>query len=365
MDKTEFWLRLLMVKGIGVKKLNMLAKTFNQHQGNIDQMLTVLALNEQQYAGFFSPSSRYLDSSFKWLSQQGNQMLLLGEPNYPPLLRQITHPPTVLFVRGSHKILHTPQLAIIGSRNCNHYGQRWAGYFAKMLSTNGLTITSGLALGIDGIAHHHTLEAQGATVAVLGSGLAQIYPRRHLQLAEQIVDQGGALISEFLPTVAPLALNFPRRNRIISGLSLAVLVIQASLRSGSLITARYALEQGREVFALPGSLDGEESAGCHWLIQQGAYLVVQPTDILEQLRTSLQWIPLSTIEKEQSTIPKLEEQQNLPFAEVLANVADEVTPIDLIAEKTQQAVPDVAIQLLELELAGWIATAPGGYIRLK
>lgn len=196
---------------------------------------------------------------------------------------------------------------------------------------------------------------------MLGSGLAHIYPRRHHRLAERILEQGGAVVSEFPLETRPLPTNFPRRNRIISGLSMGVLVVEASMRSGSLVTARYALEQGREVFALPGPIGNPMTQGTHWLIQQGAYLVTHPKNIVEQLMSELKWLPATA----DQTISAVEEDVELPFADVLANVGDEVTPVDVVAERAGQPVPEIVGKLLELELAGWIAAVPGGYVRLR
>ena len=264
-----------------------------------------------------------------------------------------------------------------GSRDYTHYGAHYAQVFAGGLVSSGFTVTSGLAMGIDGISHKATLEAQGKTVAVLGSGLMKRYPSRHLQLAERIVEQGGLLLSEHLVTAPPLAANFPRRNRIISGLSAGVLVIEATLRSGSLITARYALEQGREVFALPGPLGSATSEGTHWLIQQGAYLVTEPNDIAEQIGSGLTWFPNIKASESfkmspdrcpvasEAIICAPDSEVELPFADVLANVEYEVTSVDVVAERAGQPVPEVVGKLLELELAGWIAAVPGGYVRIK
>lgn len=235
-------------------------------------------------------------------------------------------------------------------------------WFTQQLALSNLTITSGLARGIDGIAHRAALDVQGNTVAVLGSGLQHLYPKSHYALAEEIVEKGGAVVSEFPLDMPPHAHNFPRRNRIISGLSRGVLVVEATIKSGSLVTARYALEQNRNVYALPGALGNPNSAGTHWLIQQGALLVAHPTDIVDDLRTALNWLPFTQSE---GIYSGASDDVPLPFAEVLANVGDEVTPVDVVAERAGQPVPVITAQLLELELAGWIAAVPGGYVRLR
>jgi DNA processing protein len=197
---------------------------------------------------------------------------------------------------------------------------------------------------------------------VLGSGLSSIYPKRHAPLADKIIETGGAVISEFPLATPPWPGNFPRRNRIISGLSHGVLVIEAALRSGSLVTAKCALEQGREVFALPGPIGNPGCEGPHWLIKQGATPVTSAEEILENLRYGLNWIPK---EPEMALYSSDQEEVALPFPELLANVGDEVTPVDVVAERAGQSVPVTVAQLLELELAGWIAAVPGGYVRLR
>jgi DNA processing protein len=205
----------------------------------------------------------------------------------------------------------------------------------------------------------------------------KIHPRSHLGLADRILESGGALVSELWPDTPAMPANFPRRNRIISGMSAGVLVVEASLRSGSLITARYALEQDRDVFALPGPLENATSVGTHWLIKQGAYLVTEPNDIAEQIGSGLTWLPAAihgstpqtaSSGAQSSTKEIIYAQDNeveLPFADVLANVEYEVTPVDVVAERAGQPVPDVVGKLLELELAGWIAAVPGGYVRIR
>jgi len=302
-----------------------------------------------------------LKATLHWLQQPDRHLLPYSDARFPPLLRQIPDAPLLRLVWGDYRVLHQPQIAMVGSRAFSHYGERWGQYFAAGLANCGLVITSGLAMGIDAICHRAALAVEGTTVAVLGSGLDNIYPHRHKPLAQQIRQQGGAIVSEHWVSDLPLPDHFPRRNRIISGLSQGVLVVEASLRSGSLITARYALEQGRDVFALPGPLGSPVSEGTHWLIQQGGYLVTEPKDIAEQLETGLQWLSLP----QESTISCVEAEVELPFADVLANVGDEVTPIDVVAERVGQPVPEVVIKLLDLELAGWIAAVPGGYVRIR
>ncbi|GJL80733.1 MAG: hypothetical protein DHS20C01_03670 [marine bacterium B5-7] len=219
----------------------------------------------------------------RWLGQADTTLLTLADRNYPARLLEVARPPLLLFVKGSIKILSAQQIAIVGSRHPTHGGLETAHDFAASLADGGFVITSGLARGIDGAAHRGCLKAGVPTIAVAATGLDQVYPPEHKDLANEIVAKGGTIISEFAPGVAPRAQNFPRRNRIISGLSVGTLVVEAAVHSGSLITARFALEQGREVFAIPGSIHNPAARGCHHLIRQGAKLVEQVDDILEEL----------------------------------------------------------------------------------
>jgi DNA processing protein len=361
MQAQEIGLRMRGVTGLGAAQASQMIRQMVETGGEPYPLLRELGLNDRQRTQFRQVDPRYLAATLTWLEQPGNLMWVYGEVGYPERLLPIDDAPLLLLAKGNPDAVQQPQIAMVGSRQFSHYGEHWANYFATGLVHCGFTITSGLALGIDSICHRAALAAEGGTVAVLGSGLANIYPRRHQRLAEQIVESGGALVSEYLATDLPMPDHFPRRNRIISGLSLGVVVIEASLRSGTLITARYALEQGREVFALPGALGNPMSEGTHWLIQQGAYLVTDPKEIAEQLGSGLHWLPLN----ENTTICASEAEVELPFADVLANVGDEVTPVDVVAERAGQPVPEVVIKLLDLELAGWIAAVPGGYVRIR
>jgi len=361
MQAEEIGLRMHGVTGVGAAQASQMIRQMVAAGGDPYRLLRSLGLNERQQAQFRQVDSRYLAATLTWLEQPDSVLLTYGEAGYPAQLLPVDDAPLILLVKGNPEVLLQPQIAMVGSRQFSHYGEHWGNYFSTGLVHCGFTITSGLAIGIDGICHRAALAAEGKTVAVLGSGLANIYPRRHRRLAEQIVEHGGAVISEYLVTDLPMADHFPCRNRIISGLSLGVVVIEASLRSGTLITARYALEQGREVFALPGALGNPMSEGTHWLIQQGAYLVTGPKEIAEQLGSGLHWLSLN----ENTTICASEAEVELPFADVLANVGDEVTPVDVVAERAGQPVPEVVIKLLDLELAGWIAAVPGGYVRIR
>ncbi|MCE0556571.1 DNA-processing protein DprA [Motilimonas sp. E26] len=358
---TRLWLALQATPGLGnAKALKIVA-----HCG-IEQLfqLSILALqpfnlNPIQVNSILHPDWRAIDATIAWASENKCAIICYGDETYPAILREIASPPLVLFAQGNLALLAQPQIAVIGSRNATYYGRDKATEFAQQLSQVGLVITSGLALGVDTCAHQGALQGSGETIAVLGSGLGNIYPKRNLGLAQKIKEQ-GLLLSEFLPKTPPLAKNFPRRNRIISGLSLGTLVIEASIKSGSLITAKYALEQNREVFALPGSVDNVQACGCHWLIKQGAKLVTELADIIDELQLIVSPPPVQ--------LALLEEKNTgntLPFPRLLDSVGFEATSIDLVVERSGEPVQQVQSQLLELELEGWIAQVPEGYVRLR
>jgi len=359
---TEIWLRLMAVSNLSGDKMLEIAQLLQTDIGPFSVLLEKTGLSPRQIAQFDAVNKSNLEASYRWLEQSDHYLLTADSLSYPEQLRALEDYPAALFVAGNISLLSSTQLAVVGSRNLSLYGERWCRLFCEPLALAGLTITSGLALGIDGVAHRAAVQAQGKTIAVLGNGLYDIYPKRHKQLAQSILDAGGTLVSEFPLATTPWPANFPRRNRIISGLSRAVLVVEASERSGSLVTAKLAVEQGREVFALPGPIGSPGSEGPHWLIKQGATLVSHPADILDYLESELQWLPSP---HKTSIYSHNEEGDTLPFPELLANVGDEVTPVDVVAERAGQPVPETVAQLLELELAGWIAAVPGGYVRLR
>jgi len=299
-----------------------------------------------------------IDYDLEWLEQQNNGVLTFNDTNYPLQLKEIADPPPILFVRGNPDLLTLPQIAIVGSRNPSALGKETAFSFARTLSLYGFVITSGLALGIDGASHRGALNAKGYTVAVAGTGLDRVYPARHKELATEIVNT-GVMISEFPPGTTAKANHFPRRNRIISGLCQGLLVVEAAKQSGSLITARMALEQNREVFAIPGSIHNPLARGCNALIREGAKLVETTQDILEELNQYYQQdeklLPLTT----QSTLDL--EQQTL-----LNRVMFSPTSIDHLVENTGESVEAISSMLLILELQGYLeATAGGCYVRIK
>ncbi|XTZ38818.1 DNA-protecting protein DprA [Salmonella enterica] len=362
MTPVEIWLRLIQVGDLCGDKWLMAESWLQKNQAATPLGLQQFGFTQAQSRRFFSLTARELEKCLAWLALPQHHLIIATDAAYPAPLRAIADYPGAIFVKGDLSVLNTPQLAVVGSRSHSWYGERWGRIFCEALARSGLTITSGMALGIDSIAHRSALGACGKSIGVLANGLYSIYPRRHTTLAAQLIDGGGALLSEFPLNTTPRPGYFPRRNRIISGLSLGVLVVEAALRSGSLVTARTALDQGREVFALPGPIGSPGSEGPHWLLKQGATLVTSAEEILENLRYGLSWLP----EPYEKTIYSPDQEEvPLPFPELLANVGDEVTPVDVVAERAGQPVPVIAAQLLELELAGWIAAVPGGYVRLR
>ena len=362
MSLTEIWLRLMLIPGLDGEKCLKVVHFLKSCSVINDESLIASGLNAKSRSLFLSLTPQQLEVSMNWLEHPHHHFITAESADYPEPLRAISHFPAALFIAGNPAVLSQHQLAVVGSRHLSDYGERSCRQFCEPLARAGLTITSGLALGIDGVAHRAALNVQGRTVAVLGNGLSSIYPRRHSQLAAQIIEQDGAVISELPLASPPLPYHFPWRNRIISGLSRATFVVEANDRSGSLVTARYAAEQGREVFALPGIVNSPGSIGPHKLIQQGANLVQRPEDILDYLGAELCWLNILPSVSIYSSNPP---DSPLPTPELLDNVGDEVTPVDVVAERAGQPVPETVAQLLELELAGWVAAVPGGYVRLR
>ena len=308
---------------------------------------------------------REVEQLLSFIQQQQISVLTIDDAQYPPLLKEIPDAPPLLFCWGDCSLLTWPQIAIVGTRKPTQAGQKLAEQFATQLSQQGLAITSGLALGIDGIAHQSVVNHRGATIAVLGTGLANIYPRQHQRLAQQIVANQGLIVSEFLPNTPPINYHFPRRNRIISGLSLGVLVVEAALDSGSLITAKLAAEQNREVWAIPSSVFNVQAKGCHALIKEGAALVETPEDILQDVAHSFaktkagQFGGVTPVKIDESIDISAEAKQ------VLTVLGWQIQHFDALAEQGQWDAATLANLLMELELAGKIATVAGGYEQLQ
>jgi len=361
MDDLHDWLALASVPGLDLRRYQRIVQSiplqqfFSLSQPELQQF----GLTEYQSQLLVAPNHRLVDSAVRWLQSSPNRHFVRCiDSAYPALLRQIKQPPLALFVEGDLSSISLPQLAIVGSRQPTATGKQIAFQFAADLSQQGVTITSGLARGIDGAAHQGALSVAGRTVAVLGHGLSHIYPKQHRTLTEQIAAT-GALVSEFLPDIEPKPLFFPLRNRIVVGLSLGTLVVEAAEKSGSLISANYAAEYNREVFAVPGSIYNPLAAGCHQLIQQGAKLTRSVADIMEEL-------PVFTATGLNKSVQRKNNcQQDLFEPSLLANVGDEATAVDVIAARAQMSVAEVTIALLQLELSGEVAVVPGGYIRVR
>lgn len=352
------WLALARTPGIGPKTFFNLLDHWHDPQAifnlspsaHAEWGLSAATLNALQH-----PDWAQIETELAWAKQPGQHILPFFDPAYPPLLKEIAAPPPVLFAKGDISLLTTPQLGLVGSRNPTPGGRENAYYFAKELAARGLTITSGLALGIDGASHQGALDAKGKTIAVLGTGLEKIYPARHARLAAAIA-QTGLLLSEFPLFTDPRPENFPRRNRIISGQSLGILVVEATVKSGSLITARYALEQGREVFAIPGSIHNPLARGCHWLIRQGAKLVETLEDITEELGISL--VPAAVAANTAATPATTADPRH---QDILKCIGYEPTAINDIIRRSGHGADIITSTLLVLELQGCIIATAGGY----
>ncbi len=292
------------------------------------------------------------------LLERGIFLLCLADPGYPALLRETSSPPPLLYGCGDPGALALPGIAVVGSRNASRGGVEHATRFAAALAGSGFAIVSGLALGIDSAAHLGALKT-GITVAVVGTGIDRVYPRQNLGLSRDIVAAGGVVVTEFPPGTPPLAGNFPRRNRIISGLSLGVLVVEAAPRSGSLITARQALEQGREVFAIPGSINNPLARGCHQLIREGATLVETAEDIVGQLGGMLAFKYVEARDGQAVASPVSAEASR-----VLSALGHDPADVDLLVARTGLPVAGLTAALVELELAGRVEHRDGRYSRL-
>ncbi|MBN2689571.1 MAG: DNA-processing protein DprA [Gammaproteobacteria bacterium] len=292
-----------------------------------------------------------------WLKNSDHHLLNQGDEGYPRLLGEVKSAPKKLFVIGDVNLLDLPQLAIIGSRHPTVMGADNCYEFAQHLARAGFVITSGLALGIDAIAHKGAIDAGGKTIAVMGTGLDITYPKSNIALAKSIVKHGGALVSEYPLGTPARAQHFPQRNRIVSGLSLGTLVVEASLRSGSLITSRMALEQGRELFAIPGSIHNPLSRGCHKLIRDGAKLVESAQDIFEELNFS---IYAEVLNPNQHKITK---NLDPDHEKLLSFLSENPVPIDVLVAKSGLSAKIAASMLLILELDGFVKSTDFGYVK--
>lgn len=408
------WLALFHLPGVGPKRFFQLLEWFGNAEAAVQGDRQLL-----RNAGVSDTAIRELDAylghaenalqqkvvkALEWHQQPGHNLLTFDDEAYPPLLKHIIHPPPLLFVDGCLKALQEPGMAMVGSRNPTADGKENAFRFARALANVGISVNSGLALGIDGAAHQGALAAGGPTIAVIGTGIDQCYPASHQALAKRLIHEGGAIVSEFSMGIGPKPGHFPKRNRTISGLSLGVLVVEANLKSGSLITAQYALEQGRDVYAIPGSIHNPMARGCHALLKQGAKLVEAVEDILEEMSHLLalhQLMRDSTPnhQNDASIQPSLFAYAGKPAMANVKNagtastsgdmaygavehknrVSDEVidhderallnslgfdvVPADTLVERTGLGIEQLSPALMMLEIKGLIRTVPGGYQR--
>lgn len=350
------WLALLHCPRLGIKQFNYLMSVMPNPLMIFTMKSVSLAyykITPQQQSFIGQIDWTVYQRELEWLIQNDIQLISILSDRYPTLLKNTARPPLVLFVKGDVSVLEHVQIGMVGSRTPSPYGEKVTRFFASELASAGVVVTSGMAIGIDGVAHQSCLQAGGKTVAVMGSGFRHIYPKRHNELFNQITQQ-GAVISEFLPDVPPIQFNFPRRNRIIAGLSNGTLVVEAAIKSGSLITAKYALEEGRDVFAVPGNIFNPMSEGGHHLLQQGAKLVTKLDDIVEE------YVDISY--SSQTTLPSTL-KNNLAAPQLLASVDHDTTPVDVIVQRSKLPVEQVLTELLDLEVQGLVAAVLGGYIR--
>lgn len=356
-DRLAAWVRLEQTPGVGAVTAQRLLERFGAPQAIFTASHLALRqiVSDSVARALCGPMpdtcAAYLDTVRAWLAAPGHHLLTPDDPAFPPLLRELAMPPLLLYATGKLALLSAPAVAIVGSRNATGQGVANARAFASALSAAGLTIVSGLALGIDAAAHEGGLRGPGSTVAVTGTGADRIYPRRNEALARRIADE-GCIVSEYPLGTGPVAANFPRRNRLISGMCCAVLVVEAAAGSGSLITARQAVEQGRDVFAIPGSIHSPLSKGCHSLIREGATLVDCVDDILVPLRIA----PLATMPVQPDGMAACSGAQRA----LLDALGYEPVGADALAALTGCDPGKLAASLLALELAGHLERLPGG-----
>jgi DNA processing protein len=342
------WIKLSLVPGLGGQSLRRLLAAFGLPQQVLGAGRAALAkiVSAEIAARILSDlDAPAVDAALEWAAADSHAVLTLADGEYPQSLLETPDPPALLYLRGRRELLARPGLAVVGSRNATPQGISNAEHFARAFSASGLTIVSGLALGIDAAAHRGGLEAAGSTIAVLGTGADILYPQRNRALGERIARE-GLIVSEFALGTPPHGANFPRRNRVISGLAQACLVVEAALASGSLITARLAAEQGRDVFAIPGSIHSPHSKGCHALIKQGAKLVESAADLLQELGVNGPAARPAAIDP--------------VVTGLLAHLGYDPCDIDTLCTRSGLTAAAVSAMLLQLELDGKVASLPGG-----
>jgi len=367
----QAWISLWRVPGVGCKAIHSLLHHFNDATSILkasQQTLQKAGLTSRQAQAIQAQSIDSAKPDMLWLEQENHHLITINDKRYPALLREISAAPPLLYVHGNVELLHDPQIAIVGSRTPTPSGSNNAFEFARHFASTGLCVTSGLALGIDGQAHHGALADDGVTIAVTATGLDRVYPAKHRDLAHQIAER-GALVTENPIGTLPRGQNFPRRNRIISGLSIGTLVVEAAQRSGSLITADYANEQGRIVFAIPGSIHNPLARGCHKLIRQGAKLVETANDVMEDLASQIDLSKLDSSEqitndKSSSNTPVVE--QNDENSRLLEAMGYDPVSIDQLVIQTGLTPAALSSMLLVMELQGLIASnGRGSYTRIR
>lgn len=366
-SEREARVALALVPGVGAKRFMAVVERFESVQHFLSQSTVALrssgALTDKQCSAMDDAWQQRVEQHWQWHQpDMGQHLLVQGEADYPPLLLELPDPPPFLMVRGQASLLSDPQIAMVGARHASTTGAKTAQDFARHFTAQGLVVTSGLAQGIDGSAHDGALQ-QGDTIAVMGTGIDRIYPASHHALAQRIVQQ-GALVSEFPLGTAPTTGNFPKRNRIISGLSLGTLVVEAAVNSGSLITARMALEQGRDVFAIPGSIHNPMAKGCHQLIKQGAKLVETGDDVLLELAPKLnqclaqltQSAPNETVLTPQADTPDADDPH-------LRLVPYDPTPLETLMTLCDLPMHELQAKVVMWQLQGHISQSASGAVQ--
>jgi DNA processing protein len=357
----EAWLALDATPGLGAQAARTLLQTFGTPGAALDagraalEPLVGRKIADALRSAHEGETAAKVNAAMAWLEAPDNHLLTLADEDYPPRLLETADPPFLLYLKGRRELLASPALAVVGSRNATGGGLQLAEAFSNVLSDAGLTIVSGLALGIDAAAHVGGLRGKGSTIAVVGTGLDLVYPARNRALAHRIAAE-GLIVSEFSLGTPAMAGHFPRRNRIISGLSRGVLVVEATLNSGSLITARLAGEQGRDVFAIPGSIHSPFSKGCHALIKQGAKLVDDANDILTELGVGVVAEAPRATRSPSKRLPKESDP-------LLTALGFDPVSIDTLVEKSRLAAGDVMARLTQLELDGVVVSLPGGKVQ--
>ena len=362
------WIRASYALGIGYQTLQKALAVYSNlaaAMADFPNSARKLGWTPSTIANLDKVTDAQIEATLSWAEQPNHHIITVDDPRYPPQLRQIDSPPIVLYVIGNPEVLRSPQIAMVGSRYPTAYGKNNATEFARHFGKCGLTITSGLAKGVDATSHQGALDAGTDTIAVCGTGLWQGYPRAHQKLAATITER-GALISEFPLDMDVRRNNFPRRNRIISGLSVATLVVEANIQSGSLITARFAMEQGRYVFTIPGSIHAPQSKGCHQLIRQGATLIESAAELLAECKPALQ----PFLQQHEAIEPAIQQDEYSltldPNYQKLLDIIDTAgTSIDTIIAASGLTPPQVSSMLLTMELNDLVTPVPRGYAKIK